>query len=290
MPTILVTGSTGTIGSPTVESLARTPDVTVRAAVHARPAATQPDNVEAVEVDFDEPETVRAAATGVDAVLLITPSVPNQVELAERVVNAVTAAGVPRLVRLSAIGADWEDPPLFMREHTETEKHIIASGIPYTFLRPNSYMSNFVTFYAPDPEGNIRLPWGDAGVSLIDPRDVADVAARLLTSAGHLRKAYTLTGPEAITAGQIASVISELTGRSIRYIDMPEEAMRQGMLAQGLPSMMADSVLDLLAANKAGRTGVVTDAVRELTGRSARSFREFALDHTQRWQEGLGQG
>jgi uncharacterized protein YbjT (DUF2867 family) len=285
MPTILVTGSTGNIGSRTIASLACKPEVTVRVGVHTRSAETQPGNVQAVEIDYEKPETVRAAATDVDAAFLITPSVPNQVDLAERAVNALKAASVPRLVRLSAIGADWEDAALFMREHRETEEQIVASGIPFTFLRPNSYMSNFLTYYRPDPEGNIRLPWGNAGVSLVDPRDVGEVAAQVLTANGHLGKAYTLTGPEAITVAEIASAISEATGRSIAYIDMPEEEMRQGMLAQGLPSVMVDALLDLFATNKAGKAAVVTETVREITGGPARSFKEFARDHAQGWKE-----
>jgi uncharacterized protein YbjT (DUF2867 family) len=286
MPTILVTGSTGNIGSPTVEILASKPGVKVRAGVHERPAGSLPDTVEAVELDIDEPETVAAAATGFDAAFLITPSVPNQVELAARAVNALKDAGVPRLVRLSAIGADWQDAALFMREHTETEKQIVASGIPYTFLRPNSYMSNFLTFYRPDPEGNIRLPLGDAGVSYIDPRDVADVAAHVLTTEGHVGKAYTLTGPEAVKVDEIAVAISEATGRSVSYIDAPEDAMRQGMLSQGLPPAMVDGVLDLFATNRAGKAAAVTETVREMTGRPARSFKEFARDHAGGWKEG----
>jgi uncharacterized protein YbjT (DUF2867 family) len=286
MATILVTGATGNIGSPTVENLASRPGVTVRAAVHARPAGSLPDNVETVEVDIDEPETLVAAAIGVDAAFLITPSVPNQVELAERAVNALKSAGVPRLVRLSAIGADWQDAALFMREHTETEKQIIASGIPYTFVRPNSYMSNFLTFYRPDPEGNIRLPLGQAGVSYIDPRDVAGVAAHVLTSEGHVGKGYTLTGPKAVTVDEIAAAISEATGRSISYVDVPEEAMRQGMLSQGLPPAVVDGVVDLFATNRAGKAAVVTDAVRDITGRPPRSFQEFARDHAEGWKEG----
>jgi uncharacterized protein YbjT (DUF2867 family) len=286
MPTILVTGSTGNIGSPTVETLASKPGVKVRVGIHERPAGSLPDNVEAVELDMDEPKTVIAAATGVDAAFLITPSVPNQIELAARAVDALKDAGVPRLVRLSAIGADWQDAALFMREHTETENEIVASGIPYTFLRPNSYMSNFLTFYRPDPDGNIRLPLGDAGVSYIDPRDVADVAAHVLTTEGHVGKAYTLTGPGAVTVDEIAAAISEATGRSISYVDVPEDAMRQGMLSQGLPPAMVDGVLDLFATNRAGKAAVVTETVPELTGRPARSFKRFARDHANDWKEG----
>jgi uncharacterized protein YbjT (DUF2867 family) len=286
VPTILVTGSTGVIGSRTVQVLASKPGVTVRAAVHSRSPGLQPDNVEVVQVDYDDPETVSAAAEGVDAAFLITPWVPSQVDLARRVLMALSAAGVPRLVRLSSIGADREDPPMLMREHAETEQHIVASGIPFTFLRPNSYMSNFVAFYSPDPEGKIRLPWGDAGVSLIDPADVAEAAAHVLTTEGHAGNAYTLTGPKAITVSQTAAAISEATGRSIEYVDMPAEAVRQGILAQGMPGPMVDGLLSLFAANRAGETAVVTEALPELTGHPARSFREFARGHSEGWKQG----
>jgi uncharacterized protein YbjT (DUF2867 family) len=285
MTTILVTGSTGTIGTRTVQRLASMPGITVRAAVHRRPASPQPKNVQLLEFDIGDRADLIAAASGVDAALLITPSVPNQVELAEQAVNALVVADVPRLVRLSAIGADWQEPALFMREHAETEKQIVASGIPYTFLRPNSYMSNFLTFYRPDPEGNVCLPWGDAGVSLVDPRDVADVAAEVLTTGDHVGNAYTLTGPEPITANEIASIISKTTGRRINYVDMPEEAMRQGMLTQGLPAVMVDSVLDLFATNRSRKTAAVTDAIREITGHPARSFGQFARDHAWGWKD-----
>lgn len=286
--TILVTGSTGTIGSRTVQSLASNPGVSVRAAVHGRPAGPLPDNAEVVRVDYEEPETIRAAAAGVDAVLLITPSVPNQVGLAECVIDAVRAAAVPRIVRLSSLGADWEDPALFMREHTETENDIVRSGISCTFLRPNSYMYNFVNLNPPDAEGNIYLPWGDAGVSLVDPRDVADVAALVLTSDDHVGKAYSLTGPEAVTGDEIAAAISEATGRSITYIDVPEEGMRQAMLGEGMPPIVVDGVLDLCATQKAGKMAAVTETVSELSGRPARSFAEFARDHSREWKVALG--
>jgi len=201
MPTILVTGSTGTFGSSTVQSLLGKPGVTVRAAVHTRLAEALPDSVERVHLDYDEPDSIRVAAQGADAVLLITPGGPGQPELAERALDALQAARVPHLVRFSVIGAERKDARLFQREHARTEQEIVASGIPYTFLRPNGHMLNFLDYYAPDPEGNIRLPWGKAGVSHIDARDVGDVAAHVLTTEGHDGKAYTLTGPEALTMG-----------------------------------------------------------------------------------------
>jgi len=284
MSTILVTGATGTVGASAVQALLGMPGVNVRAAVHSRPAQ-QAGNVEAVEVDYERPETVRDAAAGVDAVFMITPPVPDQTPLAQRVLEGLVAAGVPRLVRLSAMGAGIIDIA-FLRSHAEIERDIAASGIPATILRPNSFMSNFVAFNPPDQDGNMAMPLGDAGVSLIDPRDVGEVAARVLTSDAHVGKDFNLTGPEAITMHQIASTIGQVSGRQVRYIDVPADAMRQGMLGFGLPEPVVDALLELWATNRSGATAEVTNAVAELTGRPARTFAEFAREHAGAWQQG----
>jgi len=285
MPTILITGSTGVVGQNAVRSLAAKPGVTVRAAFHTHPPEAERDNVQPVPVDYDKPETVRAAAADVDAVFLITPPVPGQGALACRMVDVLKGAGVPRMVRLSVIGADRPDAKFFLREHAEAESHIAASGIPCTLLRPGSFMSNFLSFFRPDPQGNMRMPLGNSGCSYIDPRDIGDVAAEVLTNDGHIGKAYTLTGPEAITMSQVAAAISDVSGRPIRYIDTPEEAVRQGMLAHGVPPPMVEGIMDLFADQKAGKVSLVTGAVQELTSRPARSFAEFARDYAQAWME-----
>lgn len=285
MKTILVTGATGTIGSRTVDRLASDSTITVRAAVHARRPPTTSANVEQVGVDIEDPESLRAAASGVDAVFMITPPEPaDQRALARSMLEGLKGANVPRVVKQSAILADREDAPLFVQVHRDIEKLVVDSGIPHTFLRCNSYMTNFATFDAPDAQGNIFKPWGDGAISLIDPRDVAAVAAHVLTTAGHDGKAYTLTGPAAVSGSDIASAISDVTGRSIRYVDVPEEAARQGMLEAGMPPDMVDAVLDWYAATKSGRTRVVTDTVRELIGRPSTTFMDFARDHVDAWK------
>ncbi len=284
MTTILVTGATGTIGTATIENLLSRPNVTVRAGVHSRPASALRGAAQPVEVDFARPETITSAAHGVDAVFMITPPAPNQVELATGVLKGLKAANVLRLVRLSVAAADRPGVAHFMDAHAAMEAQIRESGIPHTFLRPNSFMSNFLTHYRPHPDGNIRLPWGNGAVAHVDPRDVADVAAEALTTDTHLGKAYTLSGPEAITADQIASSISKATGQRIKYIDMPEEAMRQAMISSGMPPMMIEGLLNLWAAMKAGRLSDVTQTIPELLGRRARSFDQFARDHAGSWK------
>jgi uncharacterized protein YbjT (DUF2867 family) len=284
MRVILITGATGAVGSAAVRSLARKPGVHVRAAVHARPGEVQAANIEAVPVDFGRPETLRAAAEGVDAALMITPPAPNQAVLASQLLEALKTAGIPRLVRLSVMGADGSISGAFFREHAETERQIRESGIPCTFLRASGFMSNFITFFRPDRQGNLRLPSGEGAVSFIDPRDIGEVAARVLTTGGHDGAAYTLTGPEAITLQEVAAAISSATGNPCRYLDIPEDAMRQEMLAMGVPPPMVEGILETFSVQREGKMSLVTPAVQDLTGHPARSIHDFARDHAAAWK------
>lgn len=284
--TILVTGSTGTIGSKVVESLAVKPGVTVRAAVRSAPRAQEMRrrNVASVDFDYGDAATIRAAVDGADAVFLVTPLVPNQAELATPLVDAAKAAGIKHLVKLSAWGADHEPGIQLGRWHREVERYVEASGIAYTSLRPNSFMDNFIHYYPPDKAGNIYLPWGQGACSFIDARDIAAVAALVLTTPGHAGQAYTLTGPEAVTIAQAADAIGEATGRTIRYVDVPEAAARQAMLDMKLPTWMVDGMMELHAIDKAGFGAGVTQAVPQLLGRPARRFQDFAHDHSAAWK------
>jgi len=283
MTTILVTGPTGTIGSQVVKALLGKPGVTVKAAVRPGSKAVLPSGVTAVDFDYDAPATIAKAVTGVDALFLLTPFVPNQVELGKRLVDAAKAAGVRHIVKLSAIGADSEPGIQLGRWHREVERYIEASGIAYTFLRPNGFADNFIGYYPPQKDGNIYLPFGTGAVSFIDARDVGAAAAAVLTSPGHEGKAYDLTGPAAITADEAAKALSQATGKPIRYVDVPEDAARKAMADAGAPGWMVSAMMELHGICKAGWAGAVTDTVEKLTGAKARSFAEFARHHAAKW-------
>ncbi|HEX7276943.1 MAG TPA: NmrA family NAD(P)-binding protein [Acidimicrobiales bacterium] len=283
MPLILVTGATGTVGSRTVERLVSSPGVVVRAAVHRRAAALRVPGVEHVRIEFRDLESLQAAMAGVDAVFLVTPSGPDEAELAVQAVDAAASVGVRRLVRLSGFCAERPHDVQFMRQHLDVERAIAVSGIPFTFVRPQRYMENFITDHVPGPDGAIRLPWGSAGVSLIATDDVADFAARVLTSDGHLGWCYTITGPAPITVAQVAAFISAATGRRVTYLDTAEAVTRSAMLARGLPPRVVDPMLALFASCKAGRHAGVTTTFSEMTGRAPRSFSDFARQHADAW-------
>src|SRR5262245_55745653 len=194
---ILVTGSSGTIGSEVLNELTAAGQA-VRAGYRTRPPTTP--GVQAVRIDLATGEGLDAAVDGADAVFLLVGEMADQTAGELRVVEAAKRGGVKRLVKLSVLGAETEAYS-FARIHRPVERAVEASGIPYTLLRPVSFMQNFVTYEGDTirKEGAFYLPCGEARQSLVDARDIARVAARVLTGAGHEGKAYDLCGPEPLT-------------------------------------------------------------------------------------------
>jgi len=280
--TVLVTGATGNVGSQVVKQLVAR-GVRVRAAVRQAGKADtiKGSGVDLVELDFDQPESLRSVFQGVEKVFLLTPFVANMVELGNRAVEAARKAGVQLLVRMSALGADAEPGIQLGRWHREVENAIESSRIPFTILRPNSFMQNYSTMLS----GTIRsqnsfyLPMGEGTISLIDTRDIAAVAVEALTQVGYDCVAYDLTGPEALSNGEIAELLSKVTGRKIHYLSIPDEDARKGMKQGGMPDWAIDALMELYALNRAGRTAAVMPSVQQVTGRKPITFAQFAQDH-----------
>lgn len=281
--TILVTGATGAVGHEIIKQLAMQ-DVNVRAGVHSiikgENLKRLPD-VEIVEIDFRKPESLHAAFTHVDRLMLITPLSEDQLEMARNLVDEAKKQRVKHIVKLSALGAGAERGIKLGRWHREMEQYVEESGIPYTFLRAASFMQNLVNYNAENiiSEGKFYLPVGDGKVSYIDTRDIAAVAVEALTTDGHDGKIYDLTGPEALSHNEMATILSEKTGKEISFVDIPEEAARQAMLSQHMPEQIVDAMLELYAAQKAGKSSMVTNTVQEVTGRSPHTFQQFAKDY-----------
>ena len=271
---ILVTGASGTVGSEVVKALGGR-SAGVRAGYRTRPQNV-PAGVESVKLDYERPETIRPALQGVDTLFLLS----NTVEPERKVVDEAKRAGVKRIVKLSVIGAA-EEGFTFARWHRAVEKHIEASGLGWTFLRPNGFMQNVVTYMGETirSQSAIYSPAGNAAASHVDARDVGAVGARVLTDKGHEGKAYELTGPAALTYGQIAEILSRVLGRTIGYVPISPEQYRQAAVAAGTPEGYADALVDLNRYYLEGKASVVTPSVRQLTGRDAIPFEQFARDY-----------
>lgn len=281
---ILVTGASGTIGSRVVReltTLAAGKDIAIRAAARKPPSQA---GIETVDLALGDTASVDRALADVDAAFLLTPFAEDQVALGKHFIDRAKARGVKRIVKLSAFGAEVEPGIELGRWHRAVEKHLEASGLAFTILRPNNYMQNFTTYYPPDKEGVIYLPWGDAKCSFIDGDDVARVAAVTLLEAGHEGKAYTLTGPEAFGIADAAKTISAVSGRAITYVDVPEAAAKQAMLGLGLPAWMVNGMLELHALDKAGHAAVITGEVEKITKKKPRTFAELAKENAAAWK------
>jgi len=282
--TILVTGATGTVGRDVVKLLSQK-GAALRAGVRDQ-AKARPrfgDDIAFVTFDFENEGSFAGALDGVAKVFLLPPLLPNQVKLTNRFVNAAKRAGIRHIVKLSAIGVDDGTQATPIKWHAANEQHIRESGLAFTFLRPNSFMQNFMTYFPPR-DGTIYLPWGNGKASLVDTRDIAAVAAEALTSDGHEGKTYTLTGPAALGIAEVASILSETAGREINYIDVPESAARDGMLQAGLPQWQVEPLLELHATNKQNRWTALTADVQKVTGTPPIDFAQFARDHAEKFR------
>jgi len=236
-----------------------------------------------VPFDFENEKMFSAALEGVEKVFLLPPLLPNQLELMNRFVDAAKRAGVGHIVKLSAIGIDDETQSTAIKWHGASERHIRESGVAFTFLRPNSFMQNFITYFPPR-NGAIYLPWGNGTASFVDTRDIASVAAKALTSDGHEGKIYTLTGPATLGIAEVALILSEVAGREFKYVDVPEAAARDGMLQAGVPPWQVELVLELHAINKQNRWSAVTSDVEKVTGTPPTDFAQFARDHADKFR------
>jgi uncharacterized protein YbjT (DUF2867 family) len=278
---ILVTGATGNVGSAVLDILGTT-DTNLRALAHDESSARslKDRGVEAVVGDFLEPETLVPALQGVSTVLLITPIHPEQVAQASNVINAAKDSGNdPRIVRLSVHQASQEAPSRNSRQHAQIEDELRSSGLPYTLLRPTTFMQNtLATARTVASEGRIYQPFKDGKLGMIDARDIGEVAAKVLTEEGHEGKVYTLTGPAAISFYEVAEALSEVLGKEVRYVNISLEDAKRAMLNMGLSEWRADVLIEYAKAHSEGYSNFTTEDVEQLTGHRATSYKEFATD------------
>ena len=169
----------------------------------------------------------------------------------------------------------------FPRQHAESEDYIRSTGIPYTFLRPNGFMQNLVNYNAGtiNAQNAFYGSEGDGTVSHIDIRDIAAVAAKVLTEDGHISEAYTLTGPEALSNAQIAEKLSDLVGREISFVNLPPEQLKQALLSAGISDWSADALIDLQRLYREGGAATVTQEVERLLGRKPTSYGRFLSEY-----------
>ncbi|MEX5219854.1 MAG: SDR family oxidoreductase [Nitrospira sp.] len=275
---ICVTGAGGTVGGELIKHL-HSAHVPFRAAYFSpgKAEAARARGMEAAVIDYHRPETLRAAFQGCDKLFLLGPNAQNQTELELNAVEAAERVGIRHIVKLSVMGADAEAYAIALL-HRPVEKAIASSGIPWTFLRPNSFMQNVVTYMSGTikAEAAFYSASGEGKISHVDVRDIVAVAVEALTGSNHVGKAYTLTGPQALTYDELANELSNAVGRPIRHINLPPADLKNAMIAEGMPEAIADRMLDLERYYREGQAGLITQDIKQMTGRDPRRFADYA--------------
>jgi uncharacterized protein YbjT (DUF2867 family) len=275
---ILVIGGGSKIGSALIEEL-RASGEHVRALVRGQESgAALPAEVETAVGDLAAPDSLRAAMEGVDKVFLLSSPHRDAVQWHRNAIDAARAADVGLLVRSSIIGADRDSPAEFVSAHTECDRYLEQSGLEHAIVRPNLFLQNVPESTIPsiDAQGTFYADAGDARISMVDTRDVAAVAAVVMTESGHGGAHYDVTGPEALSYHDVAAKLSSALGRDVTYVDAPDDAVRGALLGFGLDQWFVDALVglyqDYRRSGTDGYASVVTDTVERLTGRPPRSL------------------
>ena len=283
MSTLLVTGARGNIGSRVVARLAKA-GARVRVLLRQpNPAFVDRPSIEVVLGGYDDAAAVTAAMTGVSRALFITAG-PELARHDGALAAAARTAGVAHIVKLSVAGARSGGPEIPAWHH-DGEQRIAATGLATTFLRPSSFASNARGWAATlRATGKAYGAFGSAALPAIHPDDIADVAVAALTQPGHAGKAYELTGPEALTCAQQVAILGEVAGRRFEYVNVDDDAAVRGMLDAGMPRQMADAMIHLVQALRGAGRLAPDDAVPQLLGRPARTFRQWATENAEIFQ------
>jgi uncharacterized protein YbjT (DUF2867 family) len=274
MEKILVTGATGNIGGRVVRALASR-GARVRAFVRKGERVALPGGVEVSAGDYRDEASLGRAMHGVDRAYVLSTGAELALDEA-KILAAAAAAKVKHLVKHSVLGAPYEGNAI-ARWHRESEKRIEASGVAWTFLRPASFATNALGWAASvAKEEKVYGALGGAALPVVDPDDVAEAAAIVLTTRGHEGRAYDLTGPEALTTEQQVQILARALDRPLAYVDVSDDAARAAMLAAGMDERWVAAMVEMIGALRALGRVEPAHGVKELTGHEPGSFASWA--------------
>jgi uncharacterized protein YbjT (DUF2867 family) len=273
---ILITGASGSVGKAVLAEVARSGQKHRAMYRSNTEAAKAPAGTEAVVADFADKATLAAALRGVESVYLVCSPIPELVQLESNAIEASEAAGVRRIVLNSALGAaDYSKS--FPSWHRKVEDKLKATKMAHCILRPNSFMQNVLTYYAPSirAQGAFYGAMRDSRTSFLDVRDIAVLAAKALHGGVHDGKTYELNGPEALTYPELAEKIRKQTGVAAQYVDIPVASQHKSMLEQGMPEWQATALIELQEYYTSGKDGKVDGLLEGLLGQPPITMDQF---------------
>lgn len=283
---LLVTGATEEVGQAVLAELGGKPvDVRVLVSDAAKlgPVAA---NVQVVQGDPTDDETLKRALQGVEAAFLASEMCPKMTEHHAAFVAAAKAAGVPRIVQLSGVGADSGMCCARMLRWLGRAENTTQGVASVTHLRPTFLMQHLFKFYsAAGPHPVIAGPFRSGKWTFVDARDVGAVAAAVLLNPALAGRSYTVTGGESLTYVEVAERLSRVLDKPVKYVDITSNEARGRLQASGSAPVMIEAMLELWDACASNLINVEpTQAVKEVTGREPRSFEQFAQDYRERFR------
>ncbi len=278
-----VIGGTGNTGRAVVAALqAKGAEFRCLVRDTAKAAATLGSDVELVEADTADPDSIEAGLAGCDKLFLLTGHSPVMGEQQINTIEAAKRAGVKHVVKLSGgdAVATPDCPSKIGQAHYHIEEALKKSGLDWTILRPGLFMQNFLNM-APmvKEQSKIVMPVpADVEAGMIDVRDTGDVAAEVLTGDGHNGQTYFLASANR-TPGDVAAVLSAELGKEIAFVQVPMEGAVNAMKERGMPDWLIDHQSALMGLLGTGVMAQTNDNIEKISGHPARTLEDFVKDY-----------
>jgi uncharacterized protein YbjT (DUF2867 family) len=275
----LITGATGNVGSRVVERLIARgdrPRIFVRDGDKAR--AHYGSSVDVFVGDLADAKTLEPALAGADALFLVN-SGDKLAALDELAAKTANTAGVKHLVKLSSYDAREQNVGTGVW-HARGEAAVRASGIPFTFVQPSGFMVNALWWARSiKAEGVVRSATGDGKIPFIHSDDIAAVVTNALTMPGYVGISLPITGPEALSYGEMGAKIGAAIGKPVRFEPLSDEETRQQQVAWNAPPPLVEARLSIFRAIREGHLAAVTDTVERVLGRKPVTFDHWAQEN-----------
>jgi NAD(P)H dehydrogenase (quinone) len=284
---IIVSGASGGLAGEAINALlgrgVKAPELVLVTRTPEKLSGVAPVGAEVRAGDFDKPETLETAFAGGRKLLLISTNSGNRVGQHTAAISAARQAGIRHIVYTSFINATADNPAAVARDHRLTEEALVRSGVAYTILRNQLYMDGLVSEAAQAiATGDLYTNGGKGKWAPVAREDCAAVAAVVLTTSGHEGKTYNITGPDLINRQDLAKLITEVTGKRVRVVEMDDAAYIQRTVQAGVPEAGAKVVASFGTATRQNALNIKNEALQILLGRKPRSVRELLTENKAR--------
>jgi uncharacterized protein YbjT (DUF2867 family) len=233
-----------------------------------------PDGVRHHRADLERPESLRPALAGAEALFLLVEGAGANLDMPE-ILRVVTASGVKRIVLQSSQAVGTRPGAASYAPLHTIEDLVRRSGLGWTILRPSGFASNAFAWAEPVRAGRrVAAPFGDVGLPVVDPDDIAEVAAVALRDSGHDDRTYELTGPVLSTPRERVADLAAALGEPIGFVEQTPDEAREQML-RFMPPPVVEGTLAIVGA-PTGREQRISPDMAEVLGRSPRPFIAWA--------------